>query len=128
MQHGLAAALVAGTEDADARQLDVGRERPHDPGAGRAVPAEVALVVFDDLQLAVLVAQDRDRVVDAADKRMLVLDAAVEDADPDAGAGRAAPRPLPRHLVGQRHRHANPVDGLCRQAPGREVLLFGVLV
>ena len=30
------------------------------------MPAEVALVVFDDLQLAVLVAQDRDRVVDAA--------------------------------------------------------------
>ncbi len=128
MQHGFAAALVAGAEDADARQLDVGSERAHDPGARRAVPAKVALVVVDDLQLAFLVAQDRDRVVDAADERMVMLDAAVEDADPDAGAGRAAPRPLPRHLVGQRHRHADPVDGLRRQAPGREVLLFGVLV
>ena len=127
-QHGLAAALVAGAEDADARQLDVGGERAHDPGAGRSVPAEVALAVVDDLQLAVLVAKDCDRAVDAADERMVELDAAVEDADPDAGAGRAAPRPLSCHLLGQRHRHADPVHRLRRQAPGRKVLLFGVLV
>ena len=94
------------------------------------MPAEVSLRVVDDLQLAVFVANDGDRVVDATDERMVELDAAVEDADPDSGARRAAPRPLSRHLVGQGHRHPDPVNRLGRKAPGRKFLLFfgGVLV
>ena len=94
------------------------------------MPAEVAFRVVDDLQLAVVVAHDRDRAVDATDERMVELDAAVEDADPDAGAGRAAPRPLSRHLRrASVDGHADPVDGLRRKAPGRKFLLFfGVLV
>ena len=67
-------------------------------------------------------------VVDAPDEGMVELDAAVEDAGPDAGAGRAAPGPLSVTCSGSRHRYADPVDRLRRQAPGREVLLFGVLV
>jgi len=59
---------------------------------------------------------------------MVELDAAVEDADAHARAARAVPRPLPRHLLGQRHRHPNPVDGLGRQAPGRQLLVFFELV
>src|SRR5207247_8844144 len=127
-EHDLAPARVALAPDADARQLGFGSNRPHDAGTRGAVTAEIALAVVDDLQLAVLVAEDGDRVVDAADERMVELDAAVEDADADACAGRAAPRPLARHLLGQRRRQADPVDRLRRQAPGRELLLSGVVV
>ena len=92
------------------------------------MPAEIALAVLEDLQLALLVAEDRHRVVDSADERMVELDAAIEDADPDAGARRAASGPFPRHLIGQRHRHPDPVNRLRGQAPGREVLSFVVFV
>src|SRR5207244_5169921 len=94
----------------------------------RAVAAKVALVVVDDLQRAVFALDDRDRVVDPAHEWMVELDAAVEDAHPDAGTGRAAPRPLPGHLLGQRHRHADPLDRLRGQTPGWELLLFLELV
>ena len=113
VQHGLAAALVAGAEDADARQLDVGRERAHDPGAGRAVPAEVALVVVDDLQLALLVAQDRDRVVDAADERM--VDARCRCRGCRPGRRRRSSRPTP--TPASPGRAASPARGSGRRPP-----------
>ncbi len=118
-QHRLAAAFVAGAEDAHARQLRVGNERADDPRTGRSVPAKIAFRVVDDLELVVVVAQNRDGAVDATDERVLELDAAVEDADADTGPGRTAPCPLPGHLLRQRHRHADPVDRLGRKAPGR---------
>ena len=127
-QQRLAAAGVAGAEHANARQLDIGCERPHDARARRSVAAEVALGVLDHLQLAVVVAEHCDGVVDATHEWMVELDSAVEDADPDTGAGGAAPGPLPGHLVRQRDGHADPVDRLGRQAPGGKVLVLGVLV
>ena len=55
-----AAARVAGTEHAHAVELTFGREGTDDAGARRSVPAEVALLVRLDRDLAVLAANDRD--------------------------------------------------------------------
>ena len=81
-------------------QLALGRDAADDPGARRAVPAEVALLVGRRDRVAVLVDRDRDRLVDLADERMVRLDAAVEDADANALAGRALERPLARDALG----------------------------
>ena len=82
-----------GAEHAHAVQLAVRRERADDPGAGGAVPAEVALVSSSTTASRRRRRDDGDRAVDAADERVAGLDAAVEDADAHARAGRAAPAP-----------------------------------
>ena len=86
---------VAGAEHADAVELALGSDRADDPGARGAVPADVALGVVVDDRLAVLAERDRrPRRCDARRRAGARLDAAVEDADADARAGRAAERPL----------------------------------
>src|SRR4029453_829634 len=113
----------ARAEDADARQLAVRRERADDSGAGRSVPAEVAFRVRRDDGLVVFAERHGDRILDLTDERMVRVDTAVQDAYPDALAGRAAPRPLPgdlaRPLDGERDLRA----GSCGQAPGGPELL-----
>ena len=87
-------------EHAHAVELAVGCDAADDAGAGRAVPAEVALAVrFRDRSPSG--SRDRDGTGHAADKRMVGLDPAVDDAHPDAPAGRASERPLAVHPLGQ---------------------------
>ena len=88
-----AAALEAGAEHARAVEVALGREAADDPGAGGAVAAEVAFGVVHALDLVVLAAVEGDRALDLADLRVARLDPAVEDADADALAGRAAEAP-----------------------------------
>ena len=95
-----AGARVAGAEHADAVDLALRREPADDAGARRAVAAEVALLVGRRDRVAVLVDGDRDGAADLADLRMVRLDAAVEDADAHALAGRALERPLARDALG----------------------------
>ena len=118
-----------GAEHADAPQLRRPAPPPHPtPGARRALPAEVApssSTTWSAPASSRTTATDRSN---AAHERMVDLDPAVQDADADACAGRAVPGPLPRHLLGQIHRHADPVDRLRGKARGRELLLFVVLV
>ena len=61
-----------------------------------------------------------------ADERVAGLDAAVQDADADALAGRAAPGPLACDALRPVDADRNLVAGAGREAPGREAL--GVLV
>jgi len=58
------------------------------------VAAEVALRVVLDDDLALLGLAEGNCALERADERVIRLDAAVEDADANAGAGRAAERPL----------------------------------
>src|SRR5439155_22720371 len=88
-----AAALKARSEDADAVEAALGRERANDPGAPGSVPAQIAFGVLLDDRLVVVAAPDRDRAVELAHERVTRLDAAVEDADAHALAGRPAPGP-----------------------------------
>ena len=103
--------------------LAVGRERADDARAGSAVPAEIAVLVLRDHRAAVVVDGDRDGALDLADQWMAPLDAAVEDADADAGAGRAAPRPVAGEPVGPGARKRDRCDFLRGEAPGGELLL-----
>ena len=61
--------------------------------------AEVALGVLLELDLVLLAAVERDGALDVTDHGMGRLDPAVEDADADAGAGRAPEGPLPRDAL-----------------------------
>ncbi len=100
------AAGVALAEHADAVDPAGRRERADDPRAGGAVPADVAdRVGLDRGHLAV--ERHRDRALDPADERMVAVDAAVEDADVDALAGRSSDRPVPRDPVGPLGRDAD---------------------
>ena len=58
-------------------------------------------------------------------ERMVLLDAGVEDADLDALARRASPRPLPVDVVGPLHRDGDLVGAPGRQAPGGQRNAFG---
>src|SRR4029079_17820158 len=120
-QQHRAAALEAGPEHARAEEAALRRELPDDPGAGGAVAAEVALAILLDLELAVLEPVARDRAVDLADARMSRLDAAVEDADADALAGRVAERPVARDLLRPVDPDRDALASPGGQAPGREV-------
>ena len=119
-----AAARVAGAEHADADQAAPRRNRAHDSGAGRAVPAEVALLVLLDDRLVVFAHADRDRPLDVADERVAALDPAVEDADADTRALAVAERPVARDLLGPAMRERDLLDGVGRQAPRRDRLTF----
>src|SRR5207342_2447550 len=75
-----------------------------------------------DMRLALVVDAHRDRALQPDDPRMIGLDAAVEDADPHALAGGAAPGPVARYPLG-------PVDAdrdlgarVGGQAPGGKAL------
>jgi hypothetical protein len=68
------------------------------------VPAEVAFRVRRDDGLVVFAERHGDRILDLTDEWMVRVDTAVEDANADALAGRAAPRPLAGDL-------ARPLDG-----------------
>src|SRR5438132_4414719 len=116
-----AAAGEPGAEHADARQLAVGRERADDPGAGGAVAAQVSLRVRLHADL-VTVAPDRPRVLHVAHNRVRPLDPAVEDPDAHAVPRRAAPRPLACDALRPLGRQRDPLGGLRRQAPRRELL------
>ena len=78
-----------------------------------------------DDRLALVAERDRAALLDLADQRMADLDAAVEDADADAGAGRAAERPLARDAPGQRTSSRARLDGVGRKAPGGQFLALG---
>jgi hypothetical protein len=54
---------------------------------------------------------------------MTGLDAAVEDADADAGARRAAEGPLPRHLCRPTEVEADAVDSVGRETPRGQFLV-----
>ncbi len=111
-----AAADEALAEHAHADELAVGRDLADDAGARGAVPAQVAQRVGLDQHLVVL---DRhgDRRRHIADQWVPRLDAAVDDAHPRAGAGRAAERPVAGDALRPRMRarerlHGRPVDGV----------------
>ena len=117
------AARVAGSEHAHARQLALRRERADDPGAGRAVAAEVAAVVVGDVDLVALLRHGRPS---AAPRR---------PADGRArcrcrGRRRAPPRPVAppkRPLAGDAlGPRRGEVDRFARrggQAPGGKLLV-----
>src|SRR4029453_9771108 len=110
--------------------LDVRRQRADDAGARSAVAARVALLVLRDDRLVIRADAHRPLPLDLADDRMSGLDAAVQDADADALAGRAAPGPPAVDPRGPLHLARHPADGISREAPGRKlfVLLFLDLV
>ena len=114
----LARAFEPGAEHAHGVDLRVGRERPDDAGAGSAVAAEIALDVLLGDRLALRAERDRDRALNLADEGMAALDAAVEDADADARAGRALDRPGAVDLLGQRVDERDLCCRLARQRPG----------
>src|SRR5205823_7654014 len=105
-------------------------ERVDDSRAGGAVAAEVSLRVLDELELALLVLDDRDRPFEPADRRVAGLDAAVEDADADALAGRAAKGPIARDPLGPLDPDCDPTGRVGRQAPRGKpgVVILVVLV
>ena len=113
--------VEARAEDTHAVQLAVRGECPDDAGTGIAVPAEVAAGVRLDVEPAVLVTLHRDRRLHRSDARM-GIDAAVDHAHPDAGAGGAAERPLARHALRPIALHVRPGERRGRQAPGRQFL------
>ena len=85
--------------------------------------AEVAFGVLHELDLVLVTdAVEGDRPVDLADERMAGLDAAVEDADAHALAGRAAPGPLARDALRPVDPDRDLVSGAGREAPGRKAL------
>src|SRR5581483_9987480 len=86
--------LEPGAEHAHRVDLAFRRERADDARARGAVPAEIALLVLRDDRLSLLAERDHDCAVDLADKRMLALDPAVEDADANPRPRRALERPL----------------------------------
>ena len=96
------------------------RESADDPGAGRAVAAEVSFRVLAHLDPAVLGLHDGHRALELADERMAALDAAVEDADADALACRVAERPVAGDPLGPLDADLDPLRGTGRKAPGRE--------
>src|SRR5438067_6940752 len=104
----------AGAEHAHGVDLAVRRQRADDPGARRPVAAEVALAVLLGDRRAALVDDDRDRAVHRPDVRVARLDAAVEDAHPDAGPARAAERPGASHPLRPAGLDA---DAPCRLGP-----------
>ena len=79
--------------------------------------AEVALGVFHALDLVVLTAAEGNRAFDRADLRVARLDPAVEDAHPDALAGRVAEGPVARYLLGPVDADRDALAGSGRQAP-----------
>ena len=116
------AARVAGSEHAHARQLALRCEQSDDPGARRAVTAEIAAVVVRDGDLVAFL-RDGDRALHGPDERMVELDAAVEHAHAHARSGCVAERPLAVHALRPKRRE---VDRLARRggkAPGWEVLV-----
>ena len=123
LQQDSPAAGVAGSEDANARQLAFRRKRPDHTRTRGAVPAEIAcgvLLVDDDL---VSLDGDGDRLLDFPYEGMACLDSAVEHAYARARAGCTTPRPLAVDLAGPFLGQDNPVDGLGRQAPGGKLFL-----
>src|SRR6185503_12513746 len=117
-----AAAGVAGTENAHAVELTLGREGTNDAGARRSVAAEVALLVRLDRDLAVLPALDRDGPCERPDERVVRLDPAVEDADADAAPGRISPRPLAGDLRRPLDRQLDVLFRTGGQTPRRKRL------
>src|SRR4029077_1542807 len=108
-------------------QLAIGRERADDPGTGRSVPTEIALGVVGDHGFAIRAERDGYRLLDDPDERMIRIDTAVEDADAHALAGRAAPRPLPRHLARPFDRTSDLRAGAGGEAPGGPQLPWWLL-
>jgi hypothetical protein len=87
------------------------------------VPAEVSLGVLVDYDLAVRAHRSDHRLLHLADERMLRVDAAVEDADTHALAGRAAPCPLARDLPRPFDGQVEAVGCAGRKAPRRAQLM-----
>src|SRR4051812_34180385 len=115
-----AAALEPGAEHAGAVQLALRRNRPNDPGARGAVATEVALGVRLDLGLVLVPdAVEGDGTVDLAHERVAGLDAAVEDADADALAGRAPDRPVACYALRPLDADRDAIAGAGRKAPRR---------
>ena len=83
--------------------------------------AEVALGVLHALDLVVLAAVEGNRAFDRADLRVARLDPAVEDADPDALAGRVAEGPVARDLLGPVDADRDALARSGGQAPGGKV-------
>ena len=86
------------------------------------MPAEVAFGVVLDDDLAFFRLTQRDCPLERADKRVIGLDAAVEDADPDPCASRIAERPVARDALGPFDADADGLRGGRRQAPRRQRL------
>ena len=84
--------------------------------------AEVALGVVLDDDLPVLGLAQRDRPLERPDERMIGLDAAVEDADPNPGPGRAAERPVACNALRPFDSDPNLGRRGGWEAPGREGL------
>jgi hypothetical protein len=84
------------------------------------VTGDVALDVFFGDHLVVLSDRDDDRALELTDERVGRVDTRVEDAHAHALAGRAAERPVLRDALGPVGRKRDPVDGILREAPGRE--------
>ena len=100
-----------------------GAKRTDDPGAGGSVTAEISLGVLVDHDFALRADRGDDGLLHLADERMLRIDAAVEDADPNALAGRAAPGPLARDLSRPLDGKVDALGGPGRQAPRRAQLV-----
>ena len=115
-------------EHANADELAVRSKRADDPRAGRPVAAEVALEVVGDDGLVVGADRDRNRALHLADERVPGIDAAVEDADPHALAGRTAPGPLARYLSRPLEGERDALRTASRQAPGWAKLLRRLLL
>src|SRR5439155_1788301 len=122
-----AAALETGAEHADAVEAHFRCEGADDPGAGRAVAAEVSFRVLVHLEPSVLGLHDGHRALELADKRMAALDAAVEDADADALARRVAERPVAGDPFGPLDADRDPLRGAGREAPGGKAGIAEVL-
>jgi hypothetical protein len=99
-----------------------------DACAGGAVAAEDALFVRLGDRVLVLVDRDADSARDVADERVRCFDAAVEDADADAAAGRSADRPLAVDAGGERVVDRDAFGGVERQRPGGKLVVVGGLV
>ena len=85
--------------------------------------AEISLGVLVDDDFALRADRRDDGLLHLADERMLRIDAAVEDADPHALAGRAAPGPLARDLSRPLDGKVDALGGPGRQAPRRAQLV-----
>ena len=115
-------ARVAGSEHPDADELALRSEQPNDPGARRAVAAEVAAVVVRDGDLVALL-RDGDRALHGSDQRMVELDAAVEDAHAYPRTRCVAERPLAVDTLGPQRGEVDRVAGGGGKAPGGKLLV-----
>src|SRR5690606_4236762 len=103
-------------QDPDTVQLAVRRDLPDDPGARRAVPEQVGVRPFAQLDPSVRVQLDGHAALDRADGGMVAVDTAVDDGDLDTASRRVAERPFAGDRGFERER-----DG-GRQSPLIELL------